>query len=85
MNQYRRLAAGDIVYKRAYHEIVWVTVLSNALHFDNTICVNCHRRVGFIPDRFEMSALEQDGAIMEALLNPTGDYAITPSMTSATD
>ena len=46
----------------------------NALHFDNTICVNCHHRVGYIPDRFEMSALEQDGQSWKALSNPTGDY-----------
>jgi len=31
----------------------------NALHFDNTICVNCHYRVGYLQDRLVMSALEQ--------------------------
>ena len=34
----------------------------NAVHFDNTVCVNCHDTVGYIQDRFEMTALEPRGA-----------------------
>jgi hypothetical protein len=33
----------------------------NAVHFDNTVCVNCHDSVGYIQDRFEMTALEPLG------------------------
>jgi hypothetical protein len=39
----------------------------NALHFDNTICMNCNYRVGYLEDRFEMSALEPDGPGWKAL------------------
>ena len=30
----------------------------NAVHFDNTVCVNCHDTVGYIQDRFEMTAFD---------------------------
>jgi hypothetical protein len=31
----------------------------NALHFDNTICLNCRHHVGYLQDRFEMNALAE--------------------------
>ncbi|NLH83321.1 MAG: hypothetical protein GX458_21155, partial [Phyllobacteriaceae bacterium] len=30
----------------------------NTVHFDNTVCVVCARRLGFLPDAFAMTALE---------------------------
>jgi hypothetical protein len=46
----------------------------NALHFDNTICLNCGHRVGYIQDRFEMSAVEPDGGGWRALSDPGNSY-----------
>ena len=49
----------------------------NAVHFDNTICVNCHDTVGYIQDRFEMTALEPRGnGRWNALADPRGDYVL---------
>lgn len=33
---------------------------ANTVHFDNTVCVTCHRRLGFRPYRLDMVALEPD-------------------------
>ena len=30
----------------------------SALHFDNNVCLTCHRQVGFLPTTFSMRALE---------------------------
>ena len=47
----------------------------NAVHFDNTICVNCHDTLGYIQDRFEMTALEPRGdGRWIALADPTQPY-----------
>ena len=46
----------------------------NALHFDNTVCLNCRHRVGYLEDRFEMSALEQRPGGWMALANPDTPY-----------
>ena len=39
-----------------------------AVHFDNTFCVNCHHRIGYLQARFEMSALEPDGEGWDVLV-----------------
>lgn len=30
------------------------------VYFDNTVCVGCQRQLGYMPDRFEMAALDPD-------------------------
>jgi hypothetical protein len=49
-------------------------ICSNALHFDNTICVNCRHRVGYMQDRFEMSALEETAGGWKALADRRTRY-----------
>ncbi len=39
----------------------------SALHFDNTVCLTCRRRVGYLQDRLAMSALDSGPAIWNAL------------------
>jgi hypothetical protein len=39
----------------------------SALHFENSQCLTCKRAVGFLQDRFSMSALEPDGDRLLAL------------------
>lgn len=46
----------------------------NALHFDNTVCLNCRHRVGYLQDRFEMSALEECADGWKALADPGAHY-----------
>jgi hypothetical protein len=46
----------------------------NALHFDNTVCLNCGWRVGYLQDRFEMSAVEQRPDGWTALAKPDTSY-----------
>jgi hypothetical protein len=46
----------------------------NALHFDNTMCLNCRHRVGYIQDRFEMSALEECAGGWAALAEAGAQY-----------
>ncbi|MFZ0206507.1 MAG: putative zinc-binding metallopeptidase, partial [Roseiarcus sp.] len=49
----------------------------NAVHFDNTVCVNCHDTVGYIQDRFEMTALEPRGnGRWNALADPGRTYVL---------
>lgn len=33
------------------------------LHFENTLCLDCRRQVGFLPDRRRMAAVEPAGAV----------------------
>jgi len=46
----------------------------NALHFDNTICLNCQHRVGYLQDEFEISALEKTAVGWMALANGKPRY-----------
>ncbi|NLH82863.1 MAG: hypothetical protein GX458_18765 [Phyllobacteriaceae bacterium] len=41
----------------------------NTVHFDNTVCVACARRLGWFPDAFAMTALE-----------PVGDHLRSPHL-----
>ena len=42
----------------------------NVLHFENTLCFNCGRDVGFLPDALRLSALEPaTGGTRRALAN----------------
>ncbi|MBX4421713.1 zinc-ribbon domain-containing protein, partial [Mycobacterium tuberculosis] len=43
----------------------------NAVHFDNTACLACGRRLGYLPDRVTITALEPDGDRWRALADPT--------------
>jgi hypothetical protein len=45
-----------------------------AVHFDNTVCLNCHHGLGYIQDRFEMTALEQGDSGLRALAEPGKSY-----------
>jgi hypothetical protein len=44
------------------------------VYFDNTVCVNCGHRLGYLPERFEMSPLEPDGDRWRALTAPDRSY-----------
>ena len=51
----------------------------NAVHFDNTICLNCRHPLGYIQDRFEMSAVEATDAGWRALADPRSQYISAPT------
>jgi hypothetical protein len=40
------------------------------VYFDSTVCVNCGARLGYLPERFQMSALEPNGNRWKALAAP---------------
>ena len=44
------------------------------VYFDNTVCVSCGYPLGYLPERFEMSALEADGGRWKALAVPDLSY-----------
>ena len=44
------------------------------LYFENTACVNCGHRLGYLPERTQLSAMEPDGAAWRALAEPEGRY-----------
>jgi hypothetical protein len=46
----------------------------NALHFNNTVCLNCQHAVGYLQDQFEMSALEREDGAWRALAVPGSRY-----------
>lgn len=46
----------------------------NAVHFDNTVCVECGHRLGYLPDRFTMTAVEPDGDRWFALADRERPY-----------
>ncbi|WP_181705784.1 zinc-binding metallopeptidase family protein [Chthonobacter rhizosphaerae] len=46
----------------------------NPVHFDNTACVNCGYRLGYLADRFLITAVEPDGGAFRALGDPTRPY-----------
>lgn len=47
---------------------------NNAIHFDNTACVNCNHRLGYLPSRFNMTAVESNGDALCALGDSTRPY-----------
>jgi hypothetical protein len=46
----------------------------NAVHFDNTVCVVCNHRLGYLPDRFDVTAVEPKGDSWTALADPGRPY-----------
>jgi hypothetical protein len=46
----------------------------NTLHFDNTTCIECGHRLGYLPDAFLISAVEPIGDQWRALADPTRSY-----------
>ena len=44
------------------------------LYFENTACVNCGHRLGYLPERTELSALEPEGDAWRALAEPERPY-----------
>lgn len=46
----------------------------NPVHFDNTVCVECGHRLGYLPERFTVSAVEPDGDGWRALADPARPY-----------
>lgn len=48
----------------------------NEVYFDNTACVNCGRRLGYLPERFEMRALQSTGGVATVLNEDGRSYAL---------
>jgi hypothetical protein len=46
----------------------------NTLHFENSTCVECGHRLGYIPDAFVMSAVEPNGDAWSALADPSRTF-----------
>ncbi|MGZ9021059.1 MAG: zinc-binding metallopeptidase family protein [Rhodoplanes sp.] len=46
-----------------------------AVYFDSTVCVHCGHRLGYIPERFEMSALTPEGDRWRSLAAPDQAYS----------
>lgn len=46
----------------------------NPVHFDNSACVNCGRTLGYLPAKFDMTALERLGDGWKALADPSRAY-----------
>lgn len=44
------------------------------LYFENTACVSCGHRLGYLPERTQLSAVEPDGAMWRALADPARHY-----------
>ncbi len=44
------------------------------LYFENTRCESCERRLGYLPARETVTAVEPDGDLWHALAEPTGRY-----------
>ena len=45
-----------------------------SVYFDSTVCVKCDHWLGYLPERFEMSALEPDDGRWKALADPERPY-----------
>lgn len=44
------------------------------LHFENTACERCGHRLGYLPDLGQLSALDRDGDLWQALAQPEKRY-----------
>jgi hypothetical protein len=49
---------------------------NNPIHFDNTLCVNCKHRLGYLPRLCNMTALEPAGQAWSALADIGKSYAL---------
>jgi len=47
---------------------------SSVVYFNNSACVNCGFRLGYVAELFAMSALREDGEAWEALADPDQPY-----------
>jgi hypothetical protein len=48
----------------------------NVVHFENTLCVECGARLGYVPDRFAMSTLTRAGDVWTAAADPTRTFGL---------
>lgn len=46
----------------------------NIIHFNNSTCVNCGHRLGYLPSKFTMTAVVPDGDRWKALAEPGASY-----------
>jgi hypothetical protein len=53
----------------------------NTLHFENSTCVGCGHRLGYIPDAFVISALELNGDRWTALADPSRSFLFCSNAT----
>ena len=44
------------------------------LYFENVVCGSCGRRLGYLPEKTTITALEPDGEQYKALADPEGRY-----------
>lgn len=51
------------------------------LYFESIVCESCGRRLGFLPAKATMTALEQNGSCWKALADPIPDYAYCANRT----
>ena len=47
---------------------------SNAVHFENDLCLNCGHQLGFLQDKFQMATLESDGEYWTTLFGTNERY-----------
>ena len=47
---------------------------SQALYFENSNCVSCGLRLGYLPEQATMTALREDNGTWQALAEPEGRY-----------
>jgi hypothetical protein len=47
---------------------------SQPLYFENVVCGSCGRRLGYLPEKTTITALEPDGEQYKALADPEGRY-----------
>ncbi len=54
------------------------------LYFENTRCESCERRLGFLPSRQTVTAIEPDGELWRALAEPVSRYRFCVNAAHAT-
>lgn len=51
-------------------------VCRNALHFENTSCVECGGQVAYLPDRFELSVVRPENGLYRAVSDEARSFAM---------
>ena len=62
-------ATGAVCSSSVYHMKTFTCQCGATLYFENTRCLACDRKLGFLPDELKISALEPSGSAWNALAN----------------